>query len=57
VDNPFGTKSFSAEACRFLESSQNSYLNLWKRKWVWVRGDMVMRKGGAAGVKTIREVE
>jgi hypothetical protein len=30
---------------------------LWKRKWVWVRGDMAMRKGEAAEVKTIREAE
>jgi hypothetical protein len=44
-------------ACRFLESSQNSYLILWKRKWIWVWGYVVIRRGRAAEVKTIREAE
>jgi hypothetical protein len=30
---------------------------LWKRKWIWVWGYVVMRRGRAAGVKTIREAE
>ena len=44
MDNPLGTKSFSTEACRFLESSQNSYL-------IFVQGEVGM------GVRVCRDEE